>query len=308
MANPQQSLDWCVVRLGEDMNWWVEEISDPINWDVDALSIIDPRQIAYVVDLIEALYDYGFDNDFFEAAFYSFRIEKTLPNQRIRLVRIKDSILDSDEPLFALPDILDEENGPYADFLDHIIQLRVKLLNDTFSFEQKLSVEELEEDIREDENANFMEGKAVHLFNEIIRILEYIPAGYEKESDDEDEGDDDSEEVEADDLPDIEDEDDAEILKQDKSLRWDEDEEEDDEDKFLDDEERPEEADEDFEDFAEDEEDDEEEPVVKKGKGSAKKESPKKTKAPAAKKAPAKKPAPAKKAAPKKSPPKKKKS
>ena len=278
MPNPQNKLDWCVVRLGNDMNWWVEEISDPINWDVDALSIIDPRQINYVVDLLEPLYDYGFDKDYFEAAFFSFRIEKTLPENKIRLVRIKDSILDSDEPLFALPDILDEETGPYADFMEHIIQLRVKMLNDTIDFEQKLSVEELEEDIREDENSDFMEGTATHLFNEIVRILEYIPAGYEEDEDGAEKS-----EVDEEEIPDIEEDEDEEMLKQDESLRWDEDEgeeEEEEEEEVT----PPPPPDDDFGDLDDlaDDEDEEEEPkatakkAVKKTAKKAKKKAAKK--------------------------------
>jgi hypothetical protein len=47
MAKPTSTLDWCIVRLGEDHNWWVCETSDPVRWDVDGLSIIDPRQVAH---------------------------------------------------------------------------------------------------------------------------------------------------------------------------------------------------------------------------------------------------------------------
>ncbi|MCH8475856.1 MAG: hypothetical protein LAT55_11595 [Opitutales bacterium] len=274
MSNSKNKLDWCVVRLGNDMNWWVEEISDPVSWDVDALSIIDPRQINYVVDLLEPLYDYGFDKDYFEAAFYSFRIEKTLPKKRIRLVRVKDSILDSDEPLFALPDIIDEENGPYADFLDHIIQLRVKLLNDAIDFEQQLSIEELEEEIREDENADFIEGTATHLFSEIVRILEYVPAGYELDKEAEDSDDSDKEEVADEEIPDLEDDEDEEILKQDKSLRWDEDDDEEKEEDFDEEEAPPPDPDEeamDLDDLSDDEGEEEEKKTTKKKKASKKK-------------------------------------
>lgn len=273
MSNPQNKLDWCVVRLGNDMNWWVEEISDSVNWDVDSLSIIDPRQINYVVELLEPLYDYGFDKDYFEAAFYSFRIAKTLPKKKIRLVRIKDSILDSDEPLFALPDIIDEENGPYADFLDHIIKLRVKLLNDAIDFEQELTVDELEEEIRETENADFIEGTATHLFSEIVRILEYVPAGYELDKDSDDDEAEDEDEVSDDDIPDLEDDEDEEILKQDKSLRWDEDDEEEKEEEFEDEDIPPPAPDEDLGNLDDLKDDDEEEesPAPKKKKSPKKK-------------------------------------
>jgi hypothetical protein len=223
MPKPLSTLDWCVVRLGEDHNWWVAETSDPVRWDVDGLSIVDPRQVAHLIELVDQLRDYGFDQDSFEAAFIPFRIERDLDGEKVRLKRVKESLFESDEKLFALPDILDEENGPYADLLDHLTRCRVKMLNDLFDFEAKLSVDEVEDEIREDQNAHFIEGRAVHTFDELSAILEYMPAGHEHDEehpakDIEDHGDDD--------LPEL-DKEEEEKLKNDESLKWDEDEEED---------------------------------------------------------------------------------
>lgn len=222
MAKSATTLDWCIVRLGEDHNWWVDEVSDPVRWDVDGLSIIDPRQVAHLLELIEPLRDYGFDQDVMEAAFIPFRIDKDLGEGRVRLKRVKDSIFESDEKLFALPDVIDEENGPYADLLDHLTRLRVKMLNELFDFESKLTVDEVEDEIREEQNTNFIEGKAVHTFEEITAILEYVPAGWdtdEEQSEKEIEEDDE-------DLPEL-DAEEEEKLKNDESLKWDEDEDED---------------------------------------------------------------------------------
>ena len=85
MAKATSTLDWCVVRLGEDHNWWVHETSDPVRWDVDGLSIIDPRQLTHLVELVDALRDYGFDQDVMERAFIAFRIEKELGSGKGRL-------------------------------------------------------------------------------------------------------------------------------------------------------------------------------------------------------------------------------
>jgi hypothetical protein len=222
MAKGTPQLEWCIVRLGEDHNWWVDEVSDAVHWDVDGLSIIDPRQVNHIIELIEPLREYGFDPDVFERAFIAFRIAKDQGKGRVRLARTKEPLLESEEKLFALPDIIDEENGPYADLLDHLTRLRVKLLNELFDFEEKLTVDEVEDQIRETQNNDFIEGKAVHLFTEITAILDFMPAGY---------GDDDEEsekrpsaEAEEDDLPEIEEEED-ERMKNDTSLKWDEDEE-----------------------------------------------------------------------------------
>lgn len=220
MAKATSTLDWAVVRLGDDHNWWVAETSDPVRWDVDGLSIVDPRQLQHLIELVDPLRDYGFDQDMFEAAFIPFRIDKDLGSGKVRLKRVKESLFESEEKLFCLPDILDEENGPYADLLDHLTRCRVKMLNDLFNFESKLSVDEVEDEIREDQNSNFIQGKAVHTFEELTSILDYMPAGYDADEeapakDIEDEGDDD--------LPEL-DEEEEEKLKNDESLKWDEDE------------------------------------------------------------------------------------
>ena len=33
MLNATNQIEWCTVKLGEDMNWWVMEVSDDIHWD-----------------------------------------------------------------------------------------------------------------------------------------------------------------------------------------------------------------------------------------------------------------------------------
>ena len=229
MANSTTSLDWCVVRLGEDHNWWVTEVSDSVRWDVDGLSIVDPRQVDHLIDSVDPLRDYGFDEDLLDVAFITFRIDKDLGDGKVRLKRVKDSIFDTDEKLFTLPDIVDDENGPYADLLDHLTRCRVKLLNDVIDFESPLTVDEVEDEIREDQNASLIEGKAVHSFDELTAIIDYTPAGFE--TDDDDDGkDSDEEDVGDTDLPDI-DEEGEKSLKGDSSLKWDEDDEEEDDKK-----------------------------------------------------------------------------
>lgn len=224
MANTSPKLEWCIVRLGEDMNWWVEEISDDVHWDVDGLSIIDPRQMSHIMDQIDPLRDYDLQQDIVEGAFFRFKIDKTLEDNRIRLVRTSESIFESEEMLFALPDIIDEEKGPYADFLDHVAGLRVKLLNDSINFEKKLTLDELEEEIREDQNQDFMEGRATHVFSEVNAIIEYVPAGYELESDDDDSGPQEkSPEDQIEDFPDI---DEDEKIEEDETMKWDDEDDE----------------------------------------------------------------------------------
>jgi len=270
MANSSAILDWCIVRLGEDHNWWVDEVSDPVRWDTDGLSIIDPRQASHLIDLCEPLRDYGFDQDLFEAAFIPFRIEKEAGKARIRLKRVKDSVFDSEEKLFVLADVVDDENGPFADLLDHLTRCRVKLLNDVFKFEAKLTVDEVEEELREEQNASFIEGKAVHVFDELCGILDYTPAGFDE---DDEEGDrapatEDDAEIDDADLPSVDDED-EESIKGDASLKWDEDDEDkDDEDA------KPKAEGDDEDEEADDEDSDDEDDKPAKKKPAPKKPAP----------------------------------
>lgn len=219
MPQSSHKIDWCKVRVGDDLNWWVSEVSDPVHWDVDGLGVLDPRQIGYILEQCDALREYGFDPDVVDEAFFSLRIEAEEPKEVVRLSLTQASLLEDDNRHFALPDAIDEAKGPYADFLDQITRFRVKLLNDLIDFDQSLTVDELEEEIRERQNQDYMEGKAVHPFNEIISILEYVPDGYELDEDEaaiKEDGED------IDDIPDF---DEDEKIEEDETMKWDEDEE-----------------------------------------------------------------------------------
>jgi hypothetical protein len=148
MSTKQQGmLEWCVVELGKDMNWWVKDISDTLHWDVEGLSILDPRQLAHILDLADPLREYGFTPELLEEAFFIFKIDKEIGNGRVKLIRSVEPFLESEETIFALPNNLDEDKSPYADLLDNITKARIQILNDLLDFEKSLTVEELEEEI-----------------------------------------------------------------------------------------------------------------------------------------------------------------
>ncbi len=217
-------LKWLIASPGDDFNWWVKEVSDPIHWDFEGLGIIDPRQWNYLLDLLDPLRDFGLDMELVERAFIGFSIETDLGENRIRMTHNSDSILESETALFALPDVVNDETGPYADFLDHITTLRIEQLNELIEFEQNLTRSELEEALR-DEMANlYYEGRGLHHFTEITSILEYVPDGYDHDEDDpEEEGEPSDEEDIARDIPDLAEAEEA--IPEDDTMRWDEDQE-----------------------------------------------------------------------------------
>ncbi len=207
-------LNWCIVRLGNDYNWWVKEISDSIHWGVDCLSLLDPKQVAYLLELTDDLKDYGFSPDMLDRAFFRFKIDKRIGEDLVRLVRTEQSLSDSEEPLFALPDIIDEEKGPYVDFLDYITKLRVRLLNDSIDFEKTLSSEEVTEELTEKYRLEYFEGACVHVYRELTDILEYVPEGFDLDKEEKKLSMDDYENVDTSDI-------DEETIEEDETMRWD---------------------------------------------------------------------------------------
>jgi hypothetical protein len=171
-------LSWCIVKLGDDFNWWIHEVSDDIHWETDGMGILDPNQVEHIVDLFVQMQAYGLRYEIVESAFLTFSIEKEMSKGMVKLVATEEEVMSSREKLFAMPNMVDDRDGPYVDFIDHIISVRVKMLNVNLDFKQPLSIEELEENIRDEQQREYMDGKKIHAFDEIVAILDYVPAGY----------------------------------------------------------------------------------------------------------------------------------
>lgn len=232
MSKTSDKLKWCKVRLGKDLNWWVTETSDKVNWDSEGLSVIDPKQTEHMRDMLSELKEYGFEESILEKAFLPFSIDGETSDSSLKISRIKDSIVDNDEQLFLIPNTLDEEGSPYAEFLDHITKLQIKMLNDCLDFEEEYTIEELETEIRDRYHSDYMEGKAIHSFHEVMDIVEFIPFGYSLEEDDSEKIDKKDDE----DYSDIDDISEEEDIKEDETMRWDDDDDSENDFERLDDE------------------------------------------------------------------------
>ena len=210
--------EWAIIHFGDDHNWWVEDLSDPLHWDLDRLGIIDPHQMAHVIDLCDSLRDYGFDPDVMDTAFFKFRIDEVKDDRWARIVRVRDSLLDAENDLFALPDVRDEEKGPYADFIEYATLFHVKMLNDILEFESNLTTENVGREIGERTVNESVDGRAVHFFHQITSILEYVPEGYELDLGDDTEIPKPNRE-DLTDLPDVDMVEDEKI-EEDETMRW----------------------------------------------------------------------------------------
>ena len=231
MKKTGSSLDWCIVRIGKDKNWWIDSISDNENWDVDNLGIIDPKQFLHINELLDSMTEFGLDSQLVDDAFFTFAIEAEIEPGLFKLVRVRDSLLKAEDMLFALPDVLDEEKGPYADFLNHVSGKRVSMLNELIEFVEPYTLEEMEEVLAEKQNNDFLEGKRSHLSYELFSILEFVPEGFAIDADLDDESEkskDDEEDYSDLDTDLIEVSDKEEKLLPDADLKWEEDEEKED--------------------------------------------------------------------------------
>ena len=231
MKKTGPSLDWCIVRIGDDKNWWIDSISDNENWDVDNLGIIDPKQFLHINELLDSMTEFGLDSQLVDDAFFTFAIDQEMDGGLIKLIRVRDSLLKAEDMLFALPDVLNEEKGPYSDFLNHVSGKRVSMLNELIEFAEPYTQEEMEEVLAEKQNNDFLEGKRSHFSDELFSILEFVPDGFaiDEDLEDESEKSKDAEEDYSDlekDLIEVSEK--EEKLLPDSDLKWDEEEEKED--------------------------------------------------------------------------------
>ena len=89
----------------------MKENSDPKHYEPDGLGILDPYQFPWILDMMDPLREYGLSNEILEAAFVPFQAQDIEKDQTVRLVRVAEHILDSEEPLFALPNVKDGDKG-----------------------------------------------------------------------------------------------------------------------------------------------------------------------------------------------------
>jgi hypothetical protein len=170
--------NWCIVLLGDDLNWWVHEASDEVHCDAGNGGVLDPKQVEHMVDMLAQLRQYGLKDEVVANAFTTYSIDKEMPKEMLRICETKDNIFNPREPLFCLPNVVDDQEGPYLEFIDHIMALRVKLLNASLDFQEPLNLEEIEDILKAEQQERYISGIKIHAFDEIMSVLDYVPLGY----------------------------------------------------------------------------------------------------------------------------------
>ena len=87
--------------LRREKKWWVDSISDTENWDIDDLGIIDPKQFLYISELLDSMTEFGLQSQMVDEAFFTFEISEELKDEKVKLVRVRDSLLKAEDMLFA---------------------------------------------------------------------------------------------------------------------------------------------------------------------------------------------------------------
>ena len=160
---------WIIVRLGGDLNWWLAEASSDVYSSESARGLLDPSQVAYLVEMLDEYQSHSYDRQLLNAAFQLFEVESELDDDRLRLAPVDGDVFGSTEQLFALPLVGDEGTGPYYDFLDAITAARIRKLNTTHHYARPCTDLEMQEELDALDRDRYFTSEDIHCFNEILQ-------------------------------------------------------------------------------------------------------------------------------------------
>ena len=173
---------WVVAKLGEDFNWWVTETSAEGGNKISPRGILDPRQVAHLIQILEDYQPHDLDLEQLSAAFQMFALESEIAEGQARLSAVDQPFGDGDTDLFALPVTNDDDQGAYEAFLDSLIAAHIRKLNATHEFARPCTAEEMEEELEAIDGGRYFSAEVIHPFDEINEILEWSPAEWDDTS------------------------------------------------------------------------------------------------------------------------------
>ncbi|MEI6085172.1 MAG: hypothetical protein WCS70_12835 [Verrucomicrobiota bacterium] len=173
---------WIVARLGEDFNWWLEDTSPDAPPSTSNHSVLDPRQLTHLVQLLEEYRPHGLRREQMEAAFTLFTLDAETEEGCVRLSLAESEKLGDGGELFALPAIDADGDGSYFDFLDAVIAARVRKLNATHGTVVDCTADEMTTELEAIDAGRYFSDDSRHCFDEINEILVWEPAGWDDPS------------------------------------------------------------------------------------------------------------------------------
>lgn len=175
MHTPQQ----LVVRLGEDFNWWISPAPEEPDSPLADRSVLDPRQLRYVVEALAEYRQHGFDLKSFAKAFCFYALGSEVSDGLLQLEATDTGFADGETELFALPVIDDDGDGPYFDFIDLLSDARIRRLNSTHHYTRACTLDEMQDELESIDHDRYFSTETMHVFDEINRILEWSPAEWD---------------------------------------------------------------------------------------------------------------------------------
>lgn len=170
---------WIIVRLGADSNWWIQQTCTDVHPESRARGVLDPRQIAHLVEALDAYRPYGYRRQMFANAFHVFAVEAEIADGSLRLAPSDESIFETGAQLFALPVIEDDAAGAYYDLLDAVSSLRIRKLNATHHYARNCTEFDMYEELQAIDQDRYFSDESIHVFDEINEILEWSPAEWD---------------------------------------------------------------------------------------------------------------------------------
>jgi hypothetical protein len=178
-SHPPTTPDSLVVHLSDDFNWWIAETNHELGANVHQRGVLDPRQVAHLVELLDKYEPYGVSRDQFAAAFQVYTAASELADDRLRLAKLDEPIHHTGEQLFALPLLTDDGESPYAQFLAALSAAHVRFLNTTHEFARACTELEMFEEIDALDSDRYFSEETIHTFDEINEIITWSPAEWD---------------------------------------------------------------------------------------------------------------------------------
>jgi hypothetical protein len=175
-------LRWITAHLGDDYNWWLQDTSAELCADTRSRGVLDPRQVAHLVEALEEYRPYGFRTQLLVAAFQMFALESEVSEGVLRLAATDADAFEEGAQLFALPVIADEGEGAYYDLLDAISAARIRKINATRPYIRDCTEDEMLEELSALDSDRYFAADSIHAFDEINEILEWSPAEWDDSS------------------------------------------------------------------------------------------------------------------------------
>jgi hypothetical protein len=175
MSAPQR----ITAKLGEDFNWWIASTDGDAP---HAQGVLDPRQVAHLVQTLAEYRRFGYPPEQLAGAFQAYRLDAEISEGEVRLAAADQNLLEEAGELFALPLVGDEQDGPYFDFVEAVRAARIRQLNATHRFAHECTVDEMTEELDLLDTDRYFSEETIHAFNELNEILEWSPAEWDESS------------------------------------------------------------------------------------------------------------------------------